>query len=65
MNVTVYGLIGHAGRVEVPMETLELEELEAGQEFEYNGRVYEIRSVADDVHGIRINVVMAIAMGRM
>jgi len=65
MNVTVYGLIGHAGRVELPVETLELEELETGREFEYNGRIYEIRSVADDAHGIRINVVMSLAMGRM
>jgi hypothetical protein len=65
MNVTVYGLAGHAGRVEVPLETLEVDELEAGREFEYNGRVYEIRSVTESEQGFRINVVMAVAMGRM
>jgi hypothetical protein len=65
MNVTVYGLVGHAGRVDLPLETLDLEELETGREFEYNGRIYEIRSVSDTDQGIRINVVMAVAMGRM
>lgn len=64
MNVTVYGLVGHAGRVELPVESLELEELEAGREFEYNGRLYEIRSVNESEEGVRINVVMAVAMGR-
>ena len=65
MNVTVYGLVGHAGKVDLPMETLDLDELEAGREFEYNGRIYEIRSVAEYDQGFRINVVMAVAMGRM
>lgn len=65
MNVTVYGLIGHAGRVEMPMDELNVEELETGSEFEYNGRVYEIRSVIENDQEIRINVVMAVAMGRM
>lgn len=65
MNVTVYGLAGHAGRVELPLEALEVEELETGQEFEYNGRVYEIRSVMEGAQGVRINVVMAVDMGRL
>lgn len=65
MNITVYGLVGHAGKVDLPMESLELDELEAGREFEYNGRIYEIRSVAEYDQGFRINVVMAVAMGRM
>ena len=65
MNVTVYGLIGHAGKVDLPVEMLELEELETGREFEYNGRVYEIRSVSENEHGVRINVVMSVAMGRL
>lgn len=64
MNVTVYGLAGHAGRVHLPLEVLEVEELEAGREFEYNGRVYEIRSVMQGDQGVRINVVMVMAMGR-
>jgi hypothetical protein len=64
MNVTVYGLAGHAGRVDLPMEKLELEELETGTEFEYNGRVYEIRSVSENTQGFHINVVMSVAMGR-
>jgi hypothetical protein len=65
MNVIVYGLVGHAGSVELPIESLELEELEPGSEFEYKGRIYEIRSVTDNEQGLRINVVMAIAMGRL
>jgi hypothetical protein len=64
MNVTVYGLIGHAGKVDLPIEMLELEELETGREFEYNGRLYEIRSVTENGQGVRINVVMSVAMGR-
>ena len=65
MNVTVYGLAGHAGRVDLPMERLEVEELETGAEFEYNGRLYEIRSVSQNAKGVHINVVMSLAMGRM
>lgn len=65
MIVTVYGLVGHAGRVELPVEMLDVEELETGREFEYNGRVYEIRSVTENEQGVRINVVMAVSMGRL
>lgn len=65
MNVTVYGLSGHAGRVDMPMDQLDLEELETGREFEYNGRIYEIRSVSECDQGFRINVVMSVSMGRM
>jgi hypothetical protein len=65
MNVTVYGLVGHAGRVELPLESLDLEELEPGREFEYKGRIYEIRSVTDHEQGLRINVVMSVSMGRL
>ncbi|HEX7926865.1 MAG TPA: hypothetical protein VF678_04675 [bacterium] len=65
MNVTVYGLAGHAGRVDLPIEMLEVEELETGTEFEYNGRLYEVRSVSQNPKGVLINVVMSLAMGRL
>jgi hypothetical protein len=64
MNVTVYGIVGHAGRVDLPLESLDLEQLEAGQEFQYQGRMYEIRSVNEVRDEIRINVVMTYTTGR-
>jgi hypothetical protein len=62
MEVTVYGLLGYAGRVNLPVEELDVEDLEPGQEFAYNGYIYEIRSVFEHGQGIGINVVMAQAM---
>jgi len=62
MHVTVYGLLGYAGKVKLPLDLLDVEDLEPGQEFAYNGHIYEIRSVFENDLGVGINVVMAQAM---
>lgn len=64
MNVCVYGLIGHAGKLELPLEQLDVEDLEPGGEFEFEGNLYEIRSVLENEREIRINVVLSLIMGR-
>jgi hypothetical protein len=64
MTVTVYGLIGHSGKLEMPLEQLDVEDLEPGGEFEFEGNLYEIRSVQQDRDTIRINVVLTLIMGR-
>ena len=56
MIVTLYGLLGHAGKLELPLESLDIEDLAPGEEFVFNGRVYEIRSVAAIGEGIAVNV---------
>jgi len=57
--VTIYGLMGHAGHLRVPLETLDVEELERGEEFVYNGKIYQIRSVIERGHDVIINVMLA------
>jgi hypothetical protein len=56
MTVTIYGLLGHAGKLALPLESLDIEELAAGEEFVFNGRVYEIRSVMNDEETVLVNV---------
>lgn len=56
MTVTIYGLLGHAGKLELPLESLDVEELAAGEEFVFNGRVYEIRSAWHHGETIHVNV---------
>lgn len=56
MTVTIYGLLGHAGKLDLPLESLEVEDLAAGEEFVFNGRVYEIRSVWHQAESIHVNV---------
>jgi hypothetical protein len=57
--VTIYGLLGHAGRLQLPLEALEVADLEPGEEFIYNGKVYEIRSVIREGEEITLNVLLA------
>ena len=64
MTLTVYGLMGHSGKLEMPLEQLDVEELEPGGEFEFEGNLYEIRSVQEDHEAIRINVVLSLIMGQ-
>ena len=64
MNVAVYGLLGHSGKLELPLEQLDIEDLEPGEEFEYEGNIYEIRSVHEHDDQIRINVVLSLIMGQ-
>lgn len=56
MTVTIYGLLGHANRVEMPLDSLEMEEMAPGEEFVFDGKVYEIRSVIKGENGFLINV---------
>lgn len=61
MRVAIYGLMGHAGRFELPLDHLDVEDLSPGEEFVFNGRVYEIRSVAeegDDNFLLNVSLVM-------
>ncbi len=56
MTITIYGLLGHAGRLDLPLDALEMEELAPGEEFAYDGRVYEIRSVNRYAGQVVLNV---------
>lgn len=58
MELTVYGLMGHAGHLKVPLEELDLDELEAGEEFAYRGKIYQVRSVLHVDNEVKINVTM-------
>ena len=57
MNITIFGIVGHRS-VEMPLEKLDIDELEVGREFLFRGKVYEIRSIADTVNGFLINVIL-------
>jgi len=56
MDVFIFGITGHR-EVTMPLEELEIEELEVGGQFVYNNLVYEIRSIAELEKGLLINVV--------
>ena len=58
MDVVIYGLVGHAGSVRLPLEALELDDLATGREFAYRGRIYEVRSVHEREGAYHMNVVM-------
>lgn len=56
MTITIYGLLGYASSLKLPLESIEMEELSPGEEFSYDGRVYEIRSVNQYTNDLVINV---------
>ena len=58
MDVTIYGLVGHAGSIRLDLEDLDLDDLAPGREFSYQGKIYEIRSVQERDSGLHMNVVM-------
>ena len=58
MDVIIYGLVGHAGSIRMPLDRLELDDLATGREFEYRGKVYEIRSITENGDSIMMNVIM-------
>ncbi len=58
MNVIIFGIIGHR-ELRLPLEQLEVEDLEVGREFVFDGKIYEIRSLVETDDGILMNVVMA------
>ena len=55
----IFGLLGHAGALRMPLEELDVDELEPGREFIHQGRIYEIRSVVNIPEGVQLNVVLA------
>ena len=65
MTVTIYGLVGHSGKFQMPLDALDVEDLEPGEEFEFEGNLYEIRSVQEDADQIRINVVLSLIIGQV
>lgn len=57
MNINIFGLLGHR-EVMMPLEELEVEELEVGRELVYEGKIYEIRSLTELDDYILMNVVI-------
>ena len=58
MEVIIYGIVGHASSVRLPLDALDLDDLAVGREFTYNGKLYEIRSLSEVEETVRMNVVM-------
>lgn len=63
MIVSIYGIIGQAGALRLPIEELDVDDLEVGREFMHGGNIYEIRSIFGTSDDIRMNVVMASNFG--
>jgi len=59
MDVYIYGITGHK-EVRMPLDDLEIDELEVGQQFIYRDLVYEIRSLAEVEKGLLLNVVQSV-----
>ena len=57
-HITVYGLMGYAREYRLALDSLDLENLEAGEEFTHQGRIYQIRSVFKKDDEVLINVTM-------
>ena len=60
MDVHIFGILGQPRAVIIPLEELEVEELEVGQEFIYAERSYEIRSIFRLEDAIQLNVMMTL-----
>ncbi len=59
VNVYIYGIIGQAGALQMPLDDLDVDDLDVGREFMHGGKIYEIRSIYHVGQDIRMNVVMA------
>ncbi len=58
MKLIIFGVTGHQ-ELHMPLDDLEVEDLEVGREFPFNGQIYEIRSLFEtEDGGIRMNVVL-------
>ena len=57
MDVSIFGITGHR-ELRMPLEELEVEDLEVGREFVYEGKIYEIRSLTELDTGLLMNVVV-------
>ena len=64
MMVTIYGLLGHAGKLVLPLEHLDVEELAPGQEFVFEQSLYQIRSVLQQAETVLLNVTMVMQAAR-
>ena len=58
MEAIIYGLVGHASSLRLPLDALDLDDLAVGREFTYHGRLYEIRSLSENGDTVLMNVVM-------
>ena len=58
MDAIIYGLVGHASSITMPLEDLDLDDLATGREFAYHGKIYEIRSITEGDGTVHMNVVM-------
>ena len=56
MDVYIYGITGER-EVVMPLENLEVDDLDVGREILFKGVIYEIRSINELEKGILINVV--------
>ena len=57
MNIRIFGISGHR-EISMPLEDLEVEELEVGREMVFAGKIYEIRSLTEMDDHILMNVVI-------
>ena len=57
MDINIFGIIGHR-EVTMPLEQLDVEELEVGRELVFEGKIYEIRSLTEMHDHILMNVVI-------
>lgn len=57
MDISIFGIVGHR-EVSMPLEQLDVEELEVGREMIFGGKIYEIRSLTEMDGHILMNVVI-------
>lgn len=57
MDISIFGIIGQR-EVLMPLEHLDVEELEVGRELVFDGKIYEIRSLTEMDDHILMNVVI-------
>lgn len=57
MDVSIFGITGHQ-ELRLPLEELEVEDLEVGREFVYKDKIYEIRSLTELESRLLMNVVV-------
>ncbi len=57
MDICIFGIVGHR-ELRMPLEQLEVEELEVGREMVFAGKIYEIRSLTEMEDYILMNVVI-------
>lgn len=56
MDAIIYGITGHR-EIVLPLDEMEIDELDIGEEFVFKGQIYEIRSLSEIERGLLMNVV--------